>query len=92
MKTQGVLNDSSRIGYQMFEQLTDCPFYRLDAPVEDSREAYLYYAGELRRLIAFLEQQTGSRLDGDRLREVCEESNRASEALLELAARLDQIL
>jgi benzoyl-CoA reductase/2-hydroxyglutaryl-CoA dehydratase subunit BcrC/BadD/HgdB len=76
--------DSSRIGYQMFEQLTDCPFYRLDAPVEDSPEAYLYYAGELRRLIGFLEQQTGSRLDVDRLREVCEESNRASEALLEL--------
>jgi benzoyl-CoA reductase subunit B len=76
--------DSSRIGYQMFEQLTDCPFYRLDAPVEDSREAYLYYAGELRRLIGFLEEQTGNRFDGDRLREVCEESNRATEALLEL--------
>jgi hypothetical protein len=75
--------DSSRIGYQMFEQLSDCPFYRLDAPVEDSREAHAYYASEIRKLIGFLEEQTGNRFDGDRLREVCEESNRATEALLE---------
>ncbi len=76
--------DSSRIGYQAFEQLTDCPVYRLDAPVDDSPEAHTYYAGEIRRLIEFLEQQTGSRLDVDRLREVCEESNRATEAVLDL--------
>jgi hypothetical protein len=76
--------DSSRIGYQMFEQLTDCPFYRLDAPVGDSPDAYLHYAGELRGLIGFLEEQTGTRFDADRLREVCEESNRATEVFLEL--------
>ena len=76
--------DSSRIGYQMFEQLSDCPFYRLDAPMDDSPEAHSYYAGEIRKLIGFLEEQTGKRFDGDRLREVCEESNKATEALLEL--------
>lgn len=76
--------DSSRIGYQMFEQIADCPVFRLDAPVEDSHEAHLYYAGEIRKLIGFLEEQTGTRLDPDRLREVCEESNRATEAFLEL--------
>jgi benzoyl-CoA reductase/2-hydroxyglutaryl-CoA dehydratase subunit BcrC/BadD/HgdB len=76
--------DSSRIGYQMFEQLTDCPVYRLDAPAEDSPEAHAYYASEIRKLIGFLEEQTGNRFDADRLREVCEESNRATEALLEL--------
>ena len=74
--------DSSRIGYQMFEQLADCPVFRLDAPVEDSREAHLYYASEIRKLIGFLEEQTGTRLDPDRLREVCEESNRATDAFL----------
>lgn len=76
--------DSSRIGYQIFEQLADCPVYRLDAPVDDSPEAHAYYAGEIRKLIGFLEAQTGKRLDFDRLREVCEESNRTTEALLEL--------
>ncbi len=76
--------DSSRIGYQIFEQLTDCPVYRLDAPVDDSPAAHAYYAGEIRKLVGFLEAQTGKRLDPDRLREVCEESNRATEALLEL--------
>jgi benzoyl-CoA reductase/2-hydroxyglutaryl-CoA dehydratase subunit BcrC/BadD/HgdB len=76
--------DSSRIGYQMFEQRSDCPVYRLDAPADDSREAHAYYAGEIRKLIAFLETQTGNRFDADRLREVCEESNRATEAAREL--------
>ena len=75
--------DSSRIGYQMFEQLTDAPVFRLDAPVEDSREAHVYYASEIQKMIGFLEEQTGTRLDPDRLREVCEESNRAGEAFLE---------
>jgi hypothetical protein len=76
--------DSSRIGYQMFEQLTDVPVYRLDAPVDDSPEAHAYYASEIRKLIAFLETQTGTPFDGDRLREVCEESNRAMDAVVEL--------
>jgi benzoyl-CoA reductase/2-hydroxyglutaryl-CoA dehydratase subunit BcrC/BadD/HgdB len=76
--------DSSRIGYQMFEQLTDCPVHRMDAPADDSPEAHAYYAGEIRKLIGFLEAQTGNRFDADRLREVCEESNRATDATFEL--------
>ncbi len=76
--------DSSRIGYQIFEQLTDVPVLRLDAPADDSPEAHAYYAGELRKLITFLEAQTGTRFDADRLRATCTESNRATEALLEL--------
>jgi benzoyl-CoA reductase/2-hydroxyglutaryl-CoA dehydratase subunit BcrC/BadD/HgdB len=76
--------DSSRIGYQMFEQLTDVPFHRLDAPADDSPAAHAYYAGEIRKLITFLETQTGNRFDADRLREVCEESNRATEAVRDL--------
>jgi benzoyl-CoA reductase/2-hydroxyglutaryl-CoA dehydratase subunit BcrC/BadD/HgdB len=84
MVTASAPCDSSRIGYQMFEQLTECPVYRLDAPADDSPEAHAYYAGEIRKLIGFLETQTGTRFDPDRLREVCEESNRATEALLEL--------
>jgi benzoyl-CoA reductase/2-hydroxyglutaryl-CoA dehydratase subunit BcrC/BadD/HgdB len=76
--------DSSRIGYQMFEQLTDCPVVRLDAPAADSPEAHAYYAAEIRKLIGFLESQTGNRFDPDRLREVCEESNRATGAAFDL--------
>jgi benzoyl-CoA reductase/2-hydroxyglutaryl-CoA dehydratase subunit BcrC/BadD/HgdB len=76
--------DSSRIGYQVFEQLTQVPVFRLDAPVEDSPAAHAYYAQQMRELIGFLEAQTGRRFDPDRLRAVCEESNRATEALLEL--------
>src|SRR5512140_3300174 len=84
MVTASAPCDSSRIGYQMFEQLTNYPVSRLGAPVDDSPEAHAYYAGEMRKLIGFLEEQTGTRFDIDRLREVCEESNRATAALLEL--------
>ncbi len=76
--------DSSRIGYQMYEQLTGLPVYRLDAPAEDTPEAHKYYAGEIHKLIGFLEEQSGTRFDIDRLREVCEESNRATETLGEI--------
>ncbi len=76
--------DSSRIGYQMFERLVDAPVFRLDAPADDSPQAHAYYAAEIRKLIGFLEEQTGNRFDADRLREVCEESNRATEAVLEI--------
>ena len=61
--------DSSRIGYQMFEHLADCAIYRLDAPLEDSPEAHQYYAGEIRKLIGFLEENDDVRaaVQGDRL-------------------------
>lgn len=46
MVTASAPCDSSRIGYQMFEPLTHCPVYRLDAPADDSPEAHAYSALE----------------------------------------------
>ncbi len=71
--------DSSRTGYQLMEQLWEAPVYRLDAPFSDDSQAIKYYAGQIRELIPVLEKLSNRKFDIDRLREVVEESNRASE-------------
>jgi len=50
----------------------DPPYYNDDRSIE-------YYADELRRMVAFLEEQTGKRMDLDRLREIVEETNKQYE-------------
>lgn len=61
------------------------PHWRLDPPLTNTPEDFAYYAGEIRREIAFLEEQTGRKLDWDRLREVCEQSNQVYAAWDDLA-------
>jgi hypothetical protein len=71
--------------YTIIERKMEVPVFRLDVPHNfTSDRAVSYFAGELRRLIAWLEAHTPGRMDWDRLREVCEERNRATEAELEL--------
>ena len=54
----------------------DIPCYSLDPPYWDDERTLDYYADETKGVVTFLEEQTGKRLDIDRLREVVEESNR----------------
>jgi benzoyl-CoA reductase/2-hydroxyglutaryl-CoA dehydratase subunit BcrC/BadD/HgdB len=77
--------DGGMASYSYFEKLSDAPAFRLDLPYRFKDErALTYYAGELRRMIAFLEENTPGRMDWDRLREICQERNRAVEHRLEL--------
>jgi benzoyl-CoA reductase subunit B len=50
----------------------DPPYYSDDRSIE-------YYADELRRMVAFLEEHTGKKMDLDRLREIVEETNKQYE-------------
>ena len=52
------------------------PLFAPDPPYTSDERAINYFANELRRMVKFLEETTGKRLDIDRLREVCDESNR----------------
>jgi benzoyl-CoA reductase/2-hydroxyglutaryl-CoA dehydratase subunit BcrC/BadD/HgdB len=54
----------------------DIPCYSLDPPYWEDDRTLDYYAGEVRGVVSFLEEQTGKKLDVDRLREVIKESNR----------------
>ncbi len=53
------------------------PIFSADPPYTSDERAINYFADELRRMVSFLEENTGHKLDLDRLREVCEESNKA---------------
>lgn len=55
----------------------DVPLFCPDPPYTSDERAVAYFANELRQMVRFVEEHTGHRLDLDRLRAVCEESNRS---------------
>jgi len=55
------------------------PIFCPDPPYWEDERSIDYYAGELKRMVSFLEEHTGHHLDMDRLREVVEESNKQYE-------------
>lgn len=58
----------------------DIPYFYLDYPYGTSDEDWDYFAGELRRLIAFLENIfPNNKMDYNKLREVIEETNKQYE-------------
>lgn len=63
----------------------DVPIFATDPPYFETDRSIDYYAQELRRMTAFLEENTGRKLDLDRLREICNESNKQYELWIEYA-------
>ncbi len=55
----------------------DVPLFCPDPPYTSDERAINYFANELRQMVRFVEKHTGHRLEIDRLRAVCEESNRS---------------
>ncbi len=77
--------DGGMSSYTMIERKLNVPTFRLDIPYNFYNERAIdYFVGELKRLIAWLQEHTPGRMDWDRLREICEERNRAVEYELEL--------
>lgn len=75
--------DSAMAGYIPIEKKLGVPVFRLDHPFETNERSVEYYARGLWKMIGFLEEHTGRKMDFERLKEICEERNRASEYLLE---------
>ena len=61
----------------------DVPMFAPDPPYGSDERSIDYFANELREMVVFLEEQTGRRLEMERLIEVVEESNRQYELWLE---------
>lgn len=55
------------------------PFYGINPDYWNDEKSMDYCAGELKRMVSFIEKHTGCKLDIDRLREVVEESNKQYE-------------
>ena len=85
MVTSNMPCDGGMSSYTVIEREIKVPTFRLDIPHNFNNErAIEYFVGELKRLITWLEEHTSGRMDWDRMREVCEERNRATEYELEL--------
>lgn len=72
--------------YRNGGQWGDVPYFALDSIYscdEPAEERFQYFAGELKRMISFLEKLTGRQMDYERLREVVEETNRQFELWIE---------
>ncbi len=63
----------------------DIPMFCTDPPYLEDQRGIDYFAGELRRMVTFLEEHTDRKLDIDRLREIIIESNKQYELWLEYA-------
>jgi hypothetical protein len=70
---------------RLHKEWSDIPFYSLDPPYWEDDRTFDYYAEETRGVVSFLEENTGKKLDLDRLREVVEESNKQYELWAEYA-------
>lgn len=74
--------DAQSVLTELWRETTEwgtVPVFALDYPYGNTDEDYRYFAGELKRMIAWLEEHSGQKMDYDRLREVCEETNRQYE-------------
>lgn len=71
--------DNLVIGYQIFQNILNVPSYVVEAPYGDGEEEFAFYADQLKRMISWLEERTGRKMDYDRLRVLLEEANRAVE-------------
>lgn len=67
----------------MAERYNHRPLFVIDVPPYEDERAIKHVASQLMELVPFLETNTGLKFDWDRLKTVCERSNRTSENLWE---------
>ncbi len=77
--------DGGMASYTMMQKKTGVPVFWLDVPFNFTGDrAARYFAGELERMIHWLEEHTSGRMDWERLAEICEERNRMVTVEMEL--------
>ncbi len=75
--------DAQVLSTQVIAELGQAPFFAIDVPYYHNDETIRHVAKQLWELVPFLEAHTRRKLDYDRLREVCELSNRMTETIWE---------
>ncbi len=77
--------DTNANSFAFASSYLNLPLYSLDYPsVLTEQRASEYHSEDYKSLIAFIEEQTGKRLDVDRLRKVLEEMNKQTEIISEI--------
>ena len=77
-------DNTPKSGEGMAELYDESPGYFLDRPCGYSERHIAYYTEELEGLVSFLEEQTGNKMDFDRLQEVVDLSYRLTELYAEI--------
>ncbi|MEI6285718.1 MAG: 2-hydroxyacyl-CoA dehydratase family protein [Bacillota bacterium] len=67
-----------------YKPWADVPKFYLSGPHDKSEESMVEFGKQLRAAAAFLEKTTGKKLDMNKLKQVCEESNKQCQLMLEL--------
>lgn len=76
--------DGATAAYNAIEQKLELPSYCLCVPYDfKSEEAMEAYAEDIRGMIAFLEKETGHKMDWDKLREICGRFNEMQQIEIE---------
>ena len=75
--------DAQVLSTQVMAELGEAPFFPIDVPYYNNEETILHVAAQLKELIPFLEENTGRKMDYDRLRQACELSNQTAENIWE---------
>jgi len=77
--------DSNLATYPVMAEYFGFPYFCIDMPYFRNDRSGPYVAGELRRLVSFLEEKTQRKLDVDKLKQVMEYSNQAHEYILKIS-------
>lgn len=78
-----VCDNTAKSGDALME-LYECPGFFLDRPYRYTEKEFQYFVRELRRLIEFLGDITGQKMDWDKLRETVELSEKAISLIREI--------
>lgn len=81
--TNLVCDNTAKSG-ELLMKISDCPGFFLDHPFQRSEPEMKYLVGELDGVIRFLEEQSGQKMDWDRLSETVARADRQIELLREI--------
>ncbi len=79
----GSCDPNSKV-FEYISEKFDVPAMFLDIPYYHDERSLEYYTKGFKQVVEVLEELSGNKLDEDRLREVCELSNRATELAMEI--------
>ena len=77
--------DAEIKSFEVLAKHFQCPNFVIDQPYWDNQKGIEYYVKELEDLVLFLEDQTGKRLDQNRLRQTVELSRQATKLYKEIS-------
>jgi len=78
-----VCDNTAKSG-ELIMEICDCPGFFIDRPFKDSPREIEYLTGELGDMVTFLEEQSGKKMDWDRMSEIVERMDRQIELVRQI--------